>query len=137
MKHYDQDHCKRMQLMKMLRMQNKCRILPLFGTLDLVTNDTMPVCRREAMWSMMPMMRMRSEDPAMDAMMKEAEAMCPRDCWQEEIQLQSSFTIMTDENFKKAWDLWTFLPRNRTKLDALIMELFFESMTAEVMGTIL
>ena len=57
MDHYDQDHCKRMELMRMLRMQNKCRILPLFGTLDLVTNTTEPVCRRRAMWAMMPMMR--------------------------------------------------------------------------------
>ena len=136
MKHYDQDHCKRMQLMKMLKMQNKCQILPLYGTLDLVTNDTMPVCRREAMWSMMPMMRMRSEDPVMDAMMQEAEARCPRDCWQEEIQLQTSFTIMSDENFEKAWALWAHLPRNRTKLDAVFMELFFESMIAEVIYNI-
>ena len=117
--------------MKMLKMQNMCRILPLFGTLDLVTNDTMPVCRREAMWSMMPMMRMRSKDPVMGATMKEAEAKCPRDCWQEEIHLQTSFTIMSDENFEKAWALWAHLPRNRTKLDAVFMELFYESMTAE------
>ena len=118
--------------MKMLKMQNMCRILPLFGTLDLVTNDTMPVCRREAMWSMMPMMRMRGEDPVIGATMKEAEAKCPRDCWQEEIHLQTSFTIMSDENFEKAWALWAHLPRNRTKLDAVFMELFYESMTAEV-----
>ena len=134
---YDQDHCQRLEIMKMFYKMNNCRVLPLYGTLDLVSNDSMPICGREAMWTMMPMLRMRSSNPDIDAMMTKAESVCPRDCWQEDIQLQSSFTIMTDENFKKAWDLWTFLPRNRTKLDALIMELFFESMTAEVMGTIL
>ena len=132
MKHYDQDHCKRMQLMKMLKMQNMCRILPLFGTLDLVTNDTMPVCRREAMWSMMPMMRMRSEDPVMGATMKEAEAKCPRDCWQEEIQAQMSFTVMSDENFENALTVWKDFPSGLTKEDVISMEIFFESLTAQV-----
>ena len=68
------------------------------------------------MWSMMPMMRMRSQDPMMDAMMSEAEGRCPRDCWQEEMQLQMSFTILSDENFRKAWEIWQ-LPKNRTKFD--------------------
>ena len=91
-----------------------------------------PSSRTDTIGKQKPMMRMRSEDPVMDAMMQEAEARCPRDCWQEEIQLQTSFTIMSDENFEKAWALWSHLPRNRTKLDAVFMELFFESMTAEV-----
>ena len=83
------------------------------------------------MWSMMPMMRMRSQDPMMDAMMSEAEGRCPRDCWQEEMQLQMSFTILSDENFRKAWEIWQ-LPKNRTKFDAVFMELFFTTLTAEV-----
>ena len=45
MKSYDQDHCKRLQLLKMFRKEHKCRLLPLYGTLDLVTNDTLPICR--------------------------------------------------------------------------------------------
>lgn len=131
MKYYDQDHCKRLKMLEMFRRQQKCRVLPLYGTLDLVTNDTLPVCRREQMWGMMPMMRNRTEDPMMDAMMSKAEAECPRDCWQEEIQMQMSFTILSDENFRKAWEIWP-VPKNRTKLDAVFMELFFESMTSDV-----
>ena len=36
-----------------------CQVLPLYGTLDLVpdTEEQLPVCRRESMWSMMPLMR--------------------------------------------------------------------------------
>ena len=108
MKHYDQDHCKRLQVMKMFRQKFQCRILPLYGSLDLVTNDTLPVCGREAMWSMMPMMRMSSKNK----MMREAEAMCPRDCWQEEIQAQMSFTVMSDENFENALTVWKDFPKN-------------------------
>ena len=91
MRNYDQDHCKRLQVMMMFRQKFGCRILPLYGSLDLDSNDTLPVCGREAMWRMMPMMRMASRDN----MMREAEALCPRDCWQEEILTQMSFTVMS------------------------------------------
>ena len=60
--------------MKMFYKMNNCRVLPLYGTLDLVSNDTMPICGRGAMWTMMPMLRMRSSNPDMDAMMAEAES---------------------------------------------------------------
>ena len=33
MKSYDQDHCKRLQLLKMFRQEHKCRLLPLYGAL--------------------------------------------------------------------------------------------------------
>ena len=128
MRHYDQDHCRRLQVMKMFRHKFQCRILPLYGSLDLVTNDTMPVCGRAAMWSMMPMMRMSSEDK----MMREAETMCPRDCWQEEIQAQMSFTVMSDENFENALTVWKDFPSGLTKKDVISMEIFFESLTAQV-----
>ena len=127
MKNYDQDHCKRMQVMKMFRQKFGCRILPLYGTLDLDTNNTLPVCGREAMWSMMPMMRMRSGQ-----MMREAEAMCPRDCWQEEILAQMSFTVMSEENFENALQVWQDFPAELTKEDVVSMEIFFESLTAQV-----
>ena len=45
LKFYDQDHCQRLEVMKMFRKMNQCRVLPLYGTLDLVTNDTLPICR--------------------------------------------------------------------------------------------
>ena len=132
MKSYDQDHCKRLQLLKMFRKENKCRLLPLYGTLDLVTNDTLPICRREQMWMVMPMMRMRTKDPAMDKMIREAEAMCPRDCWQEEIQAQMSFTELTTQNFENALSVWKDFPSFLTIEDVVSMELFFESLTAQV-----
>ena len=129
--YYDQDHCQRLEIMKMFYKMNNCRVLPLYGTLDLVSNDTMPICGREAMWTMMPMLRMRSSNPDMDAMMAEAESRCPRDCWQEKIDMQMSFTILSDENFEKAWKIWP-LPQNRTKFDAVFMELFYTTLAAEV-----
>ena len=132
MKYYDQDHCKRLKMLEMFRRQQKCRVLPLYGTLDLVTNDTLPVCRREQMWGMMPMMRNRTEDPMMDAMMSKAEAECPRDCWQEEIQAQMSFTELTTQNFENALTVWKDFPSFLTIEDVVSMELFFESLTAQV-----
>ena len=131
LRYYDQDHCQRLEIMKMFYKMNNCRVLPLYGTLDLVSNDTMPICGREAMWTMMPMLRMRSSNPDMDAMMAEAESRCPRDCWQEKIDMQMSFTILSDENFEKAWKIWP-LPPNRTKFDAVFMELFYTTLAAEV-----
>ena len=120
--------------MKMFYQMNGCRVLPLYGTLDLVTNDTMPICGREAMWTMMPILRMRSKNPEMDAMMTEAESRCPRDCWQEKIDMQMSFTILSDETFEKAWKIWP-VPPNRTKFDAVFMELFYTTLAAEVIKT--
>ena len=35
----------RKMLMKKFSMMYNCSILPLYGTLDLVTNDTLPICR--------------------------------------------------------------------------------------------
>ena len=128
MRNYDQDHCKRLQVMKMFRQKFGCRILPLYGSLDLDSNDSLPVCGREAMWMMMPMMRMASRDN----MMREAEALCPRDCWQEEILTQMSFTVMSEEKFEDALKVWRDFPAELTKEDVVSMEIFFESLTAQV-----
>ena len=51
--------CRRMMVMRKFRAMHGCQVLPLYGTLDLVpdTEEQLPVCRRESMWSMMPLMR--------------------------------------------------------------------------------
>ena len=65
-------------------------------------------------------------------MMRKAEAMCPRDCWQEEILAQMSFTVMSEENFENALQVWQDFPAELTKEDVVSMEIFFESLTAQV-----
>ena len=58
--------------------------------------------------------------------------MCPRDCWQEEIQAQMSFTELTTQNFENALTVWKDFPSFLTIEDVVSMELFFESLTAQV-----
>ena len=113
-------------------MMNKCRILPLYGTLDLIKNDTLPICRREKMQMMMPTMRKMAEMKAMTGNTEDEDDLeCPTACNEEEIVTDISFSIMTDEEFEKAWNMWTILPRNRTKFDAVFMELYFTSLTSQ------
>ena len=136
---------------------NKCRILPLYGILDLVDNETLPICRRERIMKMMPTMRMMAqmesfkngefegiEENEMNnikEMMSDMEKMginndddeeCPPACEEDIIDIDMSFTILTDENFDKGWNMWSQLPRNRTKYDALFMELYFSSLRTQV-----
>ena len=132
--------------MKKFRKMYKCRILPLYGTWDLDEDKTLPICRREMIMKMMPTMRMmaemenfkkgetegmgQEEATKIVKMMKELEKMginseddevCPLACEEDNIEIDMSFTILTDENFDKAWNMWSQLPRNRTKFDAVFM----------------
>ena len=61
LRYYNQGHCERMRIMKKFRKMYKCRILPLYGTWDLVENETLPICRREMIMKMMPTMRMMAQ----------------------------------------------------------------------------
>ena len=135
----------------------KCRILPLYGTWDLVENETLPICRREMIMKMMPTMRMmaemesfkkgetesigEAETTKMMKMISDMEKMginndddekCPLACEEDNIDIEMSFTILTDEIFEKAWNMWSTLPRNRTKFDAVFIEIYFTSLTTQV-----
>ena len=135
----------------------KCRILPLYGTWDLVENETLPICRREMIMKMMPTMRMMAqmesfkngefegiEENEMNnikEMMTDMEKIgvnndddeeCPPACEEGVIDIDISFTILTDENFDRGWNTWSQLPRNRTKYDVLFMELYFSSLRTQV-----
>ena len=57
---------------------------------------------------------------------------CHPACEEDIIDIDMSFTILTDENFDKGWNMWSQLPRNRTKYDALFMELYFSSLRTQV-----
>ena len=133
---------------------NKCRILPLYGILDLVDNETLPICRRERIMKMMPTMRMMTkmesnekiekEDIEKDEMNRiimadiknvginaDDDDKCPLACEEDNIDVDMSFTILSDENFEKGWNMWSQLPRNRTKYDALFMEIYFASLRTQ------
>ena len=43
-----------------------------------------------------------------------------------------SFTSVSEESHNRAWKLWPSLPQNRTKDDALFMELFYKTLEVEV-----
>ena len=111
--------------MQKFRAMHGCRLLPLYGTLDLETNTSLPVCRREEMWRVMPTIR------EMAAAETAQEAACPAACEEDEIETELSFTLLSEANFKAAWRLWP-VPENRTKFDATFMELYFTSLTAQV-----
>ena len=125
MTQYNQAHCRRMTALKMFQEMKKCRIAPLFGTLDLEDNATLPICRRAQMHTLMPTFRsMGDADDDTDH--------CPKACIEEDIERSLSFTIMSDETFEAAWNTWPMLPPNRTKYEALFMELYFSSLTSQV-----
>ena len=114
-------HCQRKELMKKFSMMYNCSILPLYGTLDKVEGGHLPICRREIMQKMMPMMRSMSlETPE-----------CPVACLEEHVETHQSFTLLSDESFKMAWKLWE-MPGNRTKEDCVWLELYYRSLTTQV-----
>ena len=145
-----------MKIASRLRELFNCRILPLYGQFDKVKNATEPICRREIMMKMMPTIRIiaemenlkdhgehfeKNKSPKVMTMIKDImkfginnsdDEMCPQECEEEIIDIDMSFTILTDENFEKAWNMWSTLPRNRTKFDAVIMEIYFTSFRTEV-----
>ena len=84
------------------------------------------------MQKMMPTMRMMADEKAMSGNNEEDDLECPTACHEEEIVTDISFSIMTDDEFEKAWNMWTEVPKNRTKFDAVFMELYFTSLTAQV-----
>ena len=114
-----------MRTLQKFRDMNGCRLLPLYGTLDLETNTSLPVCRREEMWRVMPTIR------EMAAAETAQEAACPAACEEDEIETELSFTLLSEANFQAAWRLWP-VPQNRTKFDATFLELYFTSMTTQV-----
>ena len=80
------------------------------------------------MQNMMPVIR---ETVAEAATTTEAEADCPLACVEEDIATDISFTLVSEESHNRAWKLWQ-LPANRTKEDAVFMELFYKSLDTEV-----
>ena len=66
------------------------------------------------------------------SLLKEITEACPRSCKEEFIDTQMSFTSVSEESHNRAWKLWPSLPQNRTKDDALFMELFFKTLEVEV-----
>ena len=59
------------------------------------------------------------------------EALCPISCIEETIDTHLSFNLVSEESHNRAWKLWQ-LPANRTKDDAVFMELFYKTMDVEV-----
>ena len=66
------------------------------------------------------------------SLMKQISEECPRSCHEEFIETQMSFTSVSEESHNRAWKLWPSLPQNRTKDDALFMELFYKTLEVEV-----
>ena len=118
---YNQLHCQRMKLMEKFSMMFNCTVLPLYGTLDL-SEELLPVCGREVMEKMMPMMRTISLD----------HPECPRACLAEHVETEKSFTLLSDESFSMAWKLWKLPGEKRTKEDCVWVELYYKSLTTEV-----
>ena len=103
-------------------MMYNCSILPLYGTLDLVEGGPLPVCRREIMQKMMPLMRSVSmETPR-----------CPPACVVEQVETDLSFNLLSDESFNMAWNLWKLPGGNRSKEDCVWLELYYKSLTTQV-----
>ena len=118
---YNQLHCQRMKLMKKFTMMFNCTVLPLYGTLDL-SEDLLPVCGREVMQKMMPMMRSISLN----------HPQCPVACLVEQVETENSFTLLSDESFNMAWKLWKLPGENRTKEDCVWVELYYKTLTTKV-----
>ena len=82
------------------------------------------------MQQMMPMFRDSSNlDPKILQKMQDD---CPLACVEEYIDADMSFTLVSEESHRRAWKLWSDLPANRTKEDALFMELYFKTLNVEV-----
>ena len=81
----------------------------------------------QVMQNMMPVIR----ETVAQAATTEAEADCPLACVEEDIATDISFTLVSEESHNRAWKLWQ-LPANRTKEDAVFMELFYKSLDTEV-----
>ena len=75
---------------------------------------------------MMPTMRNMTQMPPED----DGDP-CPQACFEDEIETEISFTLLSDENFQKAWNIWP-VPPNRTKYDAVFMDLYFTSFNTVV-----
>ena len=59
------------------------------------------------------------------------EGLCPTACIEETIDTDLSFNLVSEESHNRAWKLWQ-LPANRTKDDAVFMELFYKTLDVEV-----
>ena len=81
----------------------------------------------QVMQNMMPVIRQTVAQAATTG----AEADCPLACVEEDIATDISFTLVSEESHNRAWKLWQ-LPANRTKEDAVFMELFYKSLDTEV-----
>ena len=69
--------------------------------------------------------------PTMRAMEAGDLPVCPKACIEEDIEMDLSFTIMSDDTFEETWKLWP-VPQNYTKFDAVFMDLYFTSLTSQV-----
>ena len=125
MKLYNQNHCQRISILMKFQEMHKCRVAPLYGTLDLEENATWPICRRAQMEKMMPTMR---------AMEASDLPFCPKACVEDDIEFDLSFTLLSDATFEETWKLWP-VPQNYTKFDAVFMDLYFTSLTSQVLNT--
>ena len=82
------------------------------------------------MQQIMPMFRDTSNlDPELVMKMQED---CPLACEEEYIDADMSFTLVSEESHQRAWKLWSDLPANRTKEDAVFMELYFKTLNVDV-----
>ena len=59
------------------------------------------------------------------------KGLCPTACIEETIDTHISFNLVSEESHNRAWKLWQ-LPANRTKDDAVFMELFYKTLDVEV-----
>ena len=120
-------------------------MLALFGTTDLIFDKPVSkvfwylsnlsffafqICKRDIMQQMMPLLRDFTKIDV--SLMKQISEECPRSCHEEFIETQMSFTSVSEESHNRAWKLWPSLPQNRTKDDALFMELFYKTLEVEV-----
>ena len=69
--------------------------------------------------------------PIMRAMESDNMPVCPEACIEDDIEMDLSFTILSDETFEETWKLWP-VPQNYTKFDAVFMDLYFTSLTSQV-----
>jgi len=125
---YNGEYCKRKKIIQNFEKQNNCSMLALFGTTDLISDK--PICKRDIMQQMMPLLRDFTKIDV--SLMKQISEECPRSCHEEFIDTQMSFTSVSEESHNRAWKLWPSLPQNRTKDDALFMELFYKTLEVEV-----
>ena len=125
-KHYNSQHCTKTEGIKMFENINNCSILPLFGSFDL--DSPPPMCNRSVIQKMMKTMK------SMMMMKKNTtHPTCLPACVEEQVELSSSFTVLTDKQVEASSAAWNLTSLH--KEDVILVETFFSS--SEVMvGTL-